>query len=103
MNLKQDMEREQMRTAILNQEQIFRQQGLKIEHFICLQSAQYAEFSLHLNLTRSAKFLTTLFFPTEGTEATGVVPCPEAADAAGTDDYYGDRAPGAVIHVKPRP
>ena len=77
--------------------------GKKIEHLICFKSAQYAEFSLHLNLTRSAKFLTTLFFPTEGTEATGAVPCPEAADAAGTDDCYGDRAPGAVIHVKPRP
>jgi len=43
----------------------------KIEHLIYFKSAQYAEFSLHLNLTRSAKFLTTLFFPTEGTEATG--------------------------------
>ena len=63
--MKQIMDREQMRMAILNQEQIFRQQGLKIEHFICLQSAQYAEFSLHLNSTRSAQFLTTLLVPTE--------------------------------------
>jgi hypothetical protein len=29
----------------------------KIEHFICFKSAQYAEFSLNLNFTGSAKIL----------------------------------------------
>ena len=39
--------------------------GKKIEHLICFKSAQYAEFSLHLNSTRLAQFLTTLLVPTE--------------------------------------
>ena len=61
--------------------------------------AKRAGLSLHLNSTRSPQFLTALCVSPEsinqsGTRAAPAVPCPEAADAAGTKDCSGEPWPG---------